>query len=193
MSDTKQGYRIYCHFSFRRPKDKPYGIFSIALFADEDATRLMYAKTRAYQLWEDQQFITAIQAYEHALYCIWEKQKDFIEHNVTDIQLVTDNSSLAGWIENPSKNKNYSYYMNRAAYQYKHGGSKEIVINIGLAEVRGHEKSYKYCKEENIANKRPEPKKIETTGMNTVKEIIDKGENIDVRDISEVPDEELFD
>lgn len=66
--------------------------------------------------------------------------------------LVTDNSTLAGWIVDPTKNKHYTATMNRAVEPYRIGAPKEIVLGIGLCEARKSEKSYKYCKEELAVN-----------------------------------------
>lgn len=146
---------VYCHFSFRRPKDKHYGLFAVALYADKEGKILVAAKTRAYELWKDHQHITAIQAYEHALYCIWEWQAELHKRNVTNVLLVTDNSILAGWIENPRKNKAYTGYMNRANDKYKVGGKKEIYLTVGLCEPLDYEKSRKFCTEDKVVNKIP--------------------------------------
>lgn len=144
---------VYCHLSFRRPKNTGYGLFAVALYKDEEGKQLVAAKTRAYELWKDHQHITAVQAYEHALYCIWEWQSILKEKGVTNILLVTDNSTLAGWINNPNKNKDYTNYMNKANTAYKVGGKKELYLTIGLCEPRDYEKSKKFCKEEYVVNK----------------------------------------
>lgn len=144
---------VYCHFSFRRPKGKDVGIFAVALYTDKDGKNLVDKKVKEHLLWKNHQHITAIQAYENALRCIWEWQPVLIQHGVTNIILVTDNCNLAGWIENPKKNKEYAVYMDRANRQYRVGASRELVISVGLAEPRRAEKSYKYCKEENVTER----------------------------------------
>lgn len=146
---------VYCHFSFRRPRGKDYGIFAAALYADSEGKILVAAKVRAYKLWKDQQYITAIQSYEHALYCLWEWQNELIKRDIYNVFLVTTNSALAGWIKDPNKNKSYTYYMNRANYQYKTGGAKELQLTVGLSNVRDYEKSRKFCVEEKISNRIP--------------------------------------
>lgn len=150
MGNTKPGITVYCHFSFRRPKEKNYGIFAVAFYKDFEGKKLITYKVRKQQLWEDQQFITAIQSYEHALQTIYEFQGQMKQHNISQIMLVTDNSTLAGWIINPKKNKQYSSYMERAVKAYRVGAYREIVLGVGLCEPRKAEKSYKYCKEENV-------------------------------------------
>lgn len=164
MEGQKTQKIVYCHFSFRRPKDKHYGIFAVALYADKEGKRLVAAKTRAFTLWKNHQHVTAIQAYEHALYCIWEWQSKLLQYGVTNVMLVTDNSTLAGWIENPRKNKYYIPWMNKANSQYKAGGPKEIWIPIGLCEPRDSEKSHKFCTEDRICNKIPEIKPRNPSG-----------------------------
>lgn len=147
-----KGITIYCHFSFKRPKGEEYGLFSVAFYTDFEGKRLILHKTRKYDLWENHQFITAIQSYEHALLTIYELQGQMRAVNINQVMLVTDNSTLAGWICNPKKNKNYAGYMERAVKPYRAGSFKEIVIGVGLCEPRKAEKSYKYCKEENVEN-----------------------------------------
>ena len=144
---------VYCHFSFRRPKGKDYGIFAVALYADEEGKILIAQKTRAIKLWKNHQHITAIQAYENAMYTIWEWQYNLKNYNVTNVLLVTDNSTLAGWIIDPKKNKKYTDIMLKATYPYKVGSPREIGIAIGLCEPRDYEKSHKFCREELVVNK----------------------------------------
>lgn len=143
---------IYCHFSFKRPKGQNYGLFAIALYSDFAGKKLILHKTRKYPLWENHQFITAIQSYEHALLSIYEIQGQLKASGITQVMLVTDNSTLAGWIENPKKNKKYTAYMERAVKAFRAGSYKEIVLGVGLCEPRDAEKSYKYCKEELVSN-----------------------------------------
>lgn len=141
---------VYCHFSFKRPTGKKYGLFAVAFYLDYEGKKLTAQATRRFNLWEDHQFITAIQAYEHALYSIYTWQGVMKAKGITTVMLVTDNSTLAGWIENPKKNKKYTEYMNRAVEQYRAGAPREITLNIGLCKVRDYEKSYKYCKEDKV-------------------------------------------
>lgn len=177
---------VYCHFSFKRPKGKDYGLFAVAFYKDFEGKSLIVSKTRKYDLWENHQFITAIQSYEHALLTIYEMQGMMIEAGIRQVMLVTDNSILAGWIEEPSKNKVYLPYMNRAVKNHKIGGPKEIVIGIGLCEPRKAEKSYKYCTEAKVCNnyKTKEEKKnikgykLPLTEYKSVSDIIESDINI---------------
>ena len=146
---------VYCHFSFRRPKDKPYGIFAAAIYADSEGTQLVAERTVALSLWQNHQHITAIQAYNNALESIWHWQAKLKKYNVGTVMLVTDNSTLAGWILNPDKNKKYTEWMKKAITPYRAGAKKEISIGVGLCEPRKSEKSHKFCREELICNKRP--------------------------------------
>ncbi len=155
---------VYCHFSFRRPRGKPYGLFATALYADKEGKILVAAKTRAFLLWQDHQHITAIQSYEHALYCIWEWQAKLKQHGVTNILLVTDNSTLAGWILDPNKNKAYAGWMHKANSQFKAGAPKELWIVPGLCEPRNSEKSHKFCTEDKVVNKIPNVKSRNPSG-----------------------------
>lgn len=147
MKQEHKGSTTYCHFSFKRPKGKGYGIFAVALYLDFDGKVLLAKSVTKYKLWKDQQFITAIQAYENALYTIHKWQGRLKEKDITHVMLVTDNSTLAGWIENPRKRREYSEYMLSANRNYRAGGSSEIQLEVGLCETRDYEKSYKYCQE----------------------------------------------
>ena len=146
---------VYCHFSFRRPKGKDYGLFAIAMYTDVEGKRLIAQATRKFPLWKNHQFVTAIQSYEHALYSIYLLQGALRARGFTNVLLVTDNSTLAGWIEDPRKNKAYTEYMNRAVEQYRSGAPREIILGIGLCDVRDYEKSYKFCKEDKVINDKP--------------------------------------
>lgn len=148
---------LYCHFSFRRPKNREsdYGIFCCAFYAGVNSKKCVGKFTKAIRLWEDQQYVCAIQSFSYALDTIWQGQKELIDKGVHKVYLVTDNSTLAKWISNPNKNKEYSKYMKRAYSNYVIGRSKELIIGVGLAEVVKYEKSYKYCKEEYLMNEIP--------------------------------------
>jgi len=162
---------IYCHFNFKRPKGESFGLFAVAFYSDFEGKKLIYNVTHKYPLWLDHQFVTAIQAYEHALYTIYVNQGLMRSAGIRTIMIVTDNSTLAGWIQDPKKNKKYTEYMDRAVSQYRAGASKEITIGIGLCEVRDYEKSYKYCKEEFVENDKADVIKKTDSG----KMIIDIG------------------
>lgn len=141
---------VYCHFSFKRPKGKDYGLFAVAIYSDFEGKKLITSKTKRLKLWEDQQFITAIQSYNYALHSIYEWQGMMVDAGIRQVMLVTDNSTLAGWIEEPKKNKKYAKYMADAVRMFRVGSPKEINIGIGLCEPRKAEKSYKFCREEKV-------------------------------------------
>lgn len=149
----KKKKTIFCHFSFKRPKGKEYGIFAVAFYSDFDGKQFICNKVRKFKLWKNHQFVTAIQSYEHALLTIYELQGQMREANIGHVMLVTDNSTLAGWIENPKRNKDYMGWMEMAVRPFRVGSFKEIVIGVGLCEPRKSEKSYKFCKEEFVTNK----------------------------------------
>ena len=146
---------VYCHFSFRRPRDKVYGIFAVAIYGDAEGKQLLAERTLALTLWEDHQHITAIQSYSNALENIWRWQARMMKYNVSTVMLVTNNSTLAGWILDHNKNKNYTHWMRKATYPYRVGAKKEISLGVGLCEAVKAEKSHKFCREDLICNRRP--------------------------------------
>ena len=153
MSKTaNQGRTIYCHFNFKRPKGKNFGYFAVAMYYDYEGKQLAAKVTRVLPLWKNHQFVSAIQAYEHALYSIYKWQGIMLSKGFTNVMLVTDNSILAGWITDPKKNKAYTGYMNKAVEPYRAGGTMEITLGVGLCRPRDHEKSYKYCNEKEVVN-----------------------------------------
>lgn len=143
---------IYCHFQFKRPKGKEYGLFAVALYNDFEGKQLIGHITKRQLLWQDHQFITGIQAYNFALDMLYQCQGKLKSLGISQVMLVTDNSTLEGWIVNPKKNKKYTEFMERAVTPYRIGAPKEIVLGIGLCQARESEKSYKYCKEELAVN-----------------------------------------
>lgn len=164
---------LYCHFSFRRKtKNIKYGIFACAFFVSEDSRKPIAKFVEAHKLWEDQQYVSAVQSFNYALNTIWQNQKELIEKGIERIYLVTDNSTLAKWIENPRKNKEYERWMVKAYKNFRAGEVKELKIEIGLADVVKYEKSYKFCKEEFISNSIPEE---DTTSESTIFKIEVKG------------------
>lgn len=150
--NRRKNRTIYCHFSFKRPRGQEYGLFSVAFYNDFEGKQVITHTTRKYDLWQNHQFITAIQSYEVALKVIFENQGKMRQAGISQIMLVTDNSTLAGWIVNPKKNKNYYPFMEQAVSAYRSGSHKEIVLGIGLCEPRKAEKSYKYCQESLVDN-----------------------------------------
>lgn len=120
---------IYCSFSCRRIKGTNAGLFTVSLYLDLEGKRYIEGYTRKIKLWEDQQYVTAIQSLENALFFIWECQGRL---QINRVILVTDNRILAGWIENPYRNKRYTDHVLKALYPYKIGGPREIFIPIGL-------------------------------------------------------------
>jgi hypothetical protein len=179
---------VYCHFSFRRPKNKSYGLFAVAFYLDFEGKKLCTYVTRRLPLWENHQFITAVQAYEHALYTIYTFQGKMRAAGIKNVMLVTDNTTLAGWIENPSKNRHYKEYMEKAVSQFRAGAPKEITMGLGLCEVRDYEKSYKFCKEEFVKN---DAKPI-VTNKNTGKKVIDLAEaNLEYKTITQLAADDI--
>lgn len=143
---------VYCHFSFKRPKSRPgIGYFAVVFYNEKEAKHRIAQRTVERKLWEDHQFITAIQSYEYALDFIHEWQGVMVSKGIGQVMLVTDNSILAGWIENPYKNKEYTQYMIKATENYRSGGAKEIAIGVGLCNVRANIRAYYYCTEDKIS------------------------------------------
>lgn len=180
---TNIGRTVYCHFSFKRPKGKDYGLFAVAFYNDFEGKQLTAQATRRLPLWQDHQFITAIQAYEHALYSIHHWQGQMRQAGITNVMLVTDNSTLAGWIQDPKKNKKYTEYMNKAVEKYRAGAPKEITLSIGLCQVRDYEKSYKFCREDKVINNNTDIVRKTESGI----KVIDiAASNIEYKTISQI-------
>lgn len=168
IKSINTGRTVYCHFSFKRPKGKNYGLFAVAFYNDYAGKQLTAQATRRLPLWKNQQFVTAVQSYEHALYSIYYWQGIMKKNGITNVMLVTDNSTLAGWIQDPKKNKKYTDYMNRAVEKYRAGAPQEIILSIGLCAVRDYEKSYKFCREDKVINDNTDIVKETKSGVNVI-------------------------
>jgi hypothetical protein len=142
---------IYCHFSFSRPKGTNSVILAVALYETIYDKKTIYKRVEERELWENQQFITAIQSYEFALETIYRIQGELIKKGCRTVMLVTDNSTLVGWILNPKKNRAYTAFMNRAVEKYRVGAVNELEIGVGVLEAVSYEKAHKYCKREFLA------------------------------------------
>ena len=149
--------------------------------------------------WKNHQHVTAIQAYANALNCIWEWQSKLLEYNVTNVLLVTDNSNLVKWIENPKKNRDFRQYMSKA-YKPFHSGDKELALGVGLCEPRNLEKSHKYCKEEFVENwssyenaksRNKSKTKLSIEGLVTVDDILDEDKPIGLDSFNVVTSKDL--
>ena len=149
----KKSRTVYCQFSFKRPKNRPgIGYFAVLFYEELSAQHKIAQRTIEQKLWEDQQFVTAIQSYEITLSFIHEWQGVMQSKGIGQVMLVTDNSILAGWIENPYKNKEYIEYMRRATEKYRAGAPKEISIGVGLCNVQKNIRAYYYCSEDKVTD-----------------------------------------
>jgi len=169
-ASTNKGITIYCHFSFKRPNNGAdgVGLFAVAFYKDYEGKKNICHTTCKLPLWQNHQFVTAIQSYENALRVISELQGAMKANNINQVMLVTDNSTLAGWIEDPTKNKAYTEYMNRALANYRSGAPKEILLGIGLCDTRDYEKSYKYCTERYVNDTAPKENKVNNDGKRVI-------------------------
>ena len=142
---------VYCHFSFRRPKGKKYGIFACACYGDKDGKKLVAHKTEMYTLWLDHQHVTAVQSYWFALKCLYDWQDKMIEAGVTNILLVCNNSNLVNLIASSKKNGLVAAYLEDAYMSYMNG-NKIFELPIGICEAVSRDGSIRFCKEELVTN-----------------------------------------
>lgn len=166
--------QVFCHFAFRRPKGKDYGLFAVVYFWDFKGTKEIGHFTVKQKLWENQQFVTAIQSYNFALTTISKLQSYMRDSKINQVMLITDNSILADWIETPNKNKYYTEYMEKAVKDYRIGANREITVGVGLCDPFEKEKAYKYCSEEYITDIFDESKdSIVSTEKGKYKSVLD--------------------
>ena len=142
---------IYCHFSFRRPKGKDYGIFACACYGDKEGKQLVAKNVEMHKLWLEHQHVTAVQSYWFALKCLYEWQNKMIEAGVTNILLVCNNSNLVNLITSSKKTGFVADYL---ADVYRHfvNGDKSFELPIGICEAVTRDKSAKFCREDLISN-----------------------------------------
>ena len=141
------GKTIFLSFSYRKPKDKPYGFFASACYNDPNCDSLITKEVMARKMWEDDsQHISAIQSYYEALCYIYRHQREMMDNGITNVVLVTGNYALTNWVLGRGRNKEYINYTNRVCSPFRFGASKEIVIGVGLMGAVEHEKTKKYCR-----------------------------------------------
>ena len=174
---------VFCNFAFKRQKPENYIILTTAFYADKAMKHLIGKKTEAFKMWENQQYVCAVQSYEYALNCIYEEQYEMKKHGVDKIWLITANSALLGWIAS-DKNAKYRPWMNKARAPYIDGGKKYIYIDIGALNAVDYDPAYKYCKVQNITNEIPFTKedninKVNVSGVN-VFDILNNGK-VDIK------------
>lgn len=142
---------IYCHFSFRRPKGKDYGIFACACYGDKEGKHLVAKNVEMHKLWLEHQHVTAVQSYWFALKCLYEWQNKMIEAGVTNILLVCNNSNLVNLITSSKKTGFVADYL-ADVYGHYVNGDKSFELPIGICEAVTRDKSSKFCREDLISN-----------------------------------------
>lgn len=155
---------VYLHFSSRRPNNEAFGMFSVACYADYEAKKLLTKEVTALELWDDSQHISAIQSYYNALDYIYRHQAEMQRVGITNVMLVTNNSTLVKWILNEGRNKYYIHWVDFATKQFRFGQKKEIVLGVGLLNARDTEKSKQYCLLKNVRNMDEITQELETKG-----------------------------
>lgn len=138
-------------------------------------------------MWEDQQHVTAIQSYRQALECLYEWQGALRKNGLTRVLFVTNNSTLAKWIVEPKKRREYADYMEMAVAPFRLGAKKELVLDMGLCEPVDNEKSHKFCREELIKNTIPSEFQAREDRKEVAKNLLDI-KNVRLLSIEEIMD-----
>lgn len=178
---------LYCKFTSRIPKGEKYGYFVTVLYKDVACTQEIAHSICKLQLMENVQYVNSIQSYGAALESIrnWQgKIRAMGEYNVI---LMTYNSTLAKWIEEPKKAGKYEKYLESINSLYRVGGVREIKLAIGLAYDSKNTAS-KYCSAIKIdkikAAKEEEYKENKQRAFKSALDIINEGkiEGLDSRE-----------
>ena len=176
---------IYCHFSFRRPKGKDYGIFACACYGDKAGNKLVAKNTEMHKLWLDHQHVTAVQSYWFALKCLYDWQDKMIEAEVTNILLVCNNSNLVNAIANPKKSGFVADYL-EDVYKHYVNGDKTFELPIGICEAVNRDGSIRFCREDLVTNSSDYNVKVTLDNANGVARLeIDDGAFISIDDVLE--------
>jgi hypothetical protein len=178
---------LYLDFGCRRP-DKTengmrYGIFSAAVYKDEEDRKCIFKKVFKADLWEDDAYITAIQSYAMALEAIYQMQPYMMKAGIRHVMLRNESALLLNIIANPRERKKFTAYAERANKQYKCGAVKEIKLGIGLCDRVHYERSRKYCQDKyvtddlRVMSKSEEEKNVRQRAVATskVKHVIQTG------------------
>ena len=151
--NVKKGITIYMHFSFRRPKNENYAVFAVTCYKDLEFKQLITKNITSDILWKpESQHINSIQSYYKALEYIFNNQGDMLRNNITNVVLVSANSSLVNWIMGRGRNTGYIKYVDNISAPFRFGAPKELLVGVGLMEAVDHEKSKQYCKPERADN-----------------------------------------
>lgn len=176
---------VYCHFSFRRPKGKDYGIFACACYGDKEGRKLVAKNTEMHKLWLDHQHVTAVQSYWFALKCLYDWQDKMIEAGVTNILLVCNNSNLVNAIANPKKSGFVADYL-EDVYKHYVNGDKTFELPVGICEAVTRDGSIRFCREDLVTNSSDYNVKVTLDNANGVARLeIDDGAFISIDDVLE--------
>lgn len=176
---------VYCHFSFRRPKGKDYGIFACACYGDKEGKKLVAKNTEMHKLWLDHQHVTAVQSYWFALKCLYDWQDKMIEAGVTNILLVCNNSNLVNAIANPKKSGFVADYL-EDVYKHYVNGDKTFELPVGICEAVTRDGSIRFCREDLVTNSSDYNVKVTLDNANGVARLeIDDGAFTSIDDVLE--------
>lgn len=176
---------VYCHFSFRRPKGKDYGIFACACYGDKEGKKLVAKNTEMHKLWLDHQHVTAVQSYWFALKCLYDWQDKMIEAGVTNILLVCNNSNLVNAIANPKKSGFVADYL-EDVYKHYVNGDKTFELPVGICEAVTRDGSIRFCREDLVTNSSDYNVKVTLDNANGVARLeIDDDAFISIDDVLE--------
>ena len=135
---------IYCKFTSRVPKGADYGYFATVVYKDKECTQELMHSVKQMKLMKNAQFINSVQSYGFALECIRAWQGKIKAMGESNIILMTYNSTLAKWINEPHKAGEYEKYLESINSLYRAGGKREIKLAVGLAYDEKNSAS-KYC------------------------------------------------
>lgn len=202
VKGIKPGITIYMHFSFRKPKEENYAVFATACYKDLQFKQLITKNITSDILWEpESQHINSIQSYYKALEYIFNNQGDMLRNGISNVILVSGNSSLVNWIMGRGRNKYYIKYVDDISAPFRFGAPKELLVGVGLMEAVDTEKSKQYCKpsradnlEETLSKlKSTENKKYALDVHKLPKEEVRPGRKPAVRVVPEIKIKTIFD
>lgn len=142
---------LYCHFSFRQPKNEKYCIFSCACYTDKEYKNLVARQTEVYDIWLDNQHVIAMQSYWFALKCLYEWQDKILKAKFTNVLLVCNNRFLVETIVGSKKYSFVGAYLEDVYRDYVNG-NKYFKIPIGICNAVKYDRAKKFCTKEFVTN-----------------------------------------
>lgn len=133
----------YAYFAARHNKDDDRLIVSTAVYTEYNGNRPFAVAVDEVVSWSDSTYVRTIQAFASTLNYIYSWQDRLIAAGFECVALVTNNRSIFKAIAYDDCRYDAAY--GSACEPFRSGGSKELKIQVALANLCEYNLAYKYC------------------------------------------------